>query len=357
MNIEDFIDSKETIILSAMGHPGLAPKRKPTIEQAMKAVASEVEMVVMKAVQNRIEPLMHEMYEMYTLMNGDWGDIEASTRDDYSSGLDDQLEALLEPYESLLSADWLGRNTIDTRLWEEGAIPKLAKSAGKEVYKQISYNKTPAKVLSSAGIVQADVELYLQHHLDGKIEKRTEPMENNSTLEDVAAKIKAHVGKDFDQMAVYEDLELACDDDEILAAGAGKRIGLDEEDLQALQFGVLDYGDELPQHVFELVEKAEDTKVKKKTAKRVKKSDEDASPGVDPQVLALLKAHGGAKDTEMATALGVSRATYNNWINGKNTFSPDADQHATLRDRIITDTNGLLEALALLDGTEQMAVS
>lgn len=378
MYIHELIGEKADIIEKAMKNPGLAPKRKPTIEQAMKAVASEVEFVAMQNVQQKILPVIQDMYDMYVLMNGEYEDVGMpengseepdedfvnASRTEYSSGLDDELEKALEPLEQYLSADWLGRNTIDTRLWEENAIVKLSQSVAKEVFKQLSYQKTPAQVLSNAGIVQADVEIFFEQHLaQAETPKGKQAMSDATatSAEDLAAKIKSHVGNDFDQMTVYEDLELACDDDEILANGAGKRLGLDEDDVQALQMVVLEYGEDTADHMIELIgnassgEKAAKPKAERKPAAPKK----DAAPvegAVDPKVLVLMKNHGSTKDTEMSATLGVSRATYNNWLNGKNAFSPDGDQYSAVRDELVRNINGLLEALATLDGTEQMEV-
>lgn len=378
MYINDLIGEKADIIEKAMKNPGLAPKRKPTIEQAMKAVASEVEFAAMQNVQQKILPVIQDAYDMYVLMNGEYEDVGMpanggeepdedfvnASRTEYSSGLDDELEKCLEPLERHLSADWLGRNTIDTRLWEENAIVKLSQSVAKEVFKQLSYQKTPAQVLSNAGIVQADVEIFFEQHLaQAETPKGKQAMSDATatSAEDLAAKIKLHVGNDFDQMTVYDDLELACDDDEILANGAGKRLGLDEDDVQALQMVVLEYGEDTADHMIELIgnassgEKAAKPKADRKPA-APKATAAPAEGAVDPKVLVLMKNHGSTKDTEMSATLGVSRATYNNWLNGKNAFSPDGDQYSAVRDELVRNINGLLEALATLDGTEQMEV-
>ncbi len=368
MYITELIGDKGDIIEQAMKNPGLAPKRKPTIDQAMKAVASQVEFAAMQNVQQKVLPVLQDVYDMYTLTNGEYEDTGPGadmSSEEYASGLDDAVEAALEPYEPWLSADWLGRNTIDTQLWEKDAIVKLSQSVAKEVFKQLSYQKTPAQVLSNAGIVQADVEIYFEQHLaHAETPKGKQDMADATatSAEDLAAKIKAQVGNDFDQMAVYDDLALALDDDEILANGAGKRLGIDEDEVQALQLIALEYGDETADHMIELIGNAdsgEKPKAERKPrAPRTPPSDPATTDGaIDPKVLTLMKSHGATKDTDMSASLGVSRATYNNWLNGKNAFVPDGDQYGVLREELVRNVNGLLEALALLDGSEQMEVS
>ncbi len=370
MYLQDLIGGKEEVILAAMQNPGLAPKRRPNIEQALKAVAGEVEYRVKQCVTKDVLPKIQDAYDMYVLMNGEYEDVgevegqEAdedfvkASQDEYTSGLDDEVEKLLEPLEAHLSADWLGRNTIDTRLWEEGAISRLAESVGKEVFKQLSYGKTPAQILSNAGIVATDVEIYFEQHMNQTQEK---PMSNgdDDTLAAIAAKIKHRVGEGFDVSEVYADIELVCEDDEILAGGALARLGLEQADYDAIQMATLDHGDDTAEHLYNLVNAAAVEKVK---AAKPAKPKKEATPAkvenaVDARVLQLLKDHSAVKDTDMSARLGVSRATYNNWLNAKNAFVPDGDQYTTLRDQIVEDVNGLLEALSVLDGTEQMAVS
>jgi len=369
MYLQDLIGGKEEVILAAMQNPGLAPKRRPNIEQALKAVAGEVEYRVKQCVAKDVLPKIQDAYDMYVLMNGEFedvGEVEGqdadedfikSSQDEYGAGLDDEVEKLLEPLEQHLSADWLGRNTIDTQLWNEGAIERLAESVGKEVFKQLSYGKSPSQVLSNAGIVATDVDIYFEQHLNQTQEK---PMSNgDDTLATIAAKIKQRVGEGFDVSEVYADIELVCEDDEILAGGALARLGLEQSDYEAVQMATLDYGDDTAETLYNLVNEAT---LEKKAAKPAKPK-KDAVPAakvdnaIDAQVLQLLKEHSAVKDTDMSARLGVSRATYNNWLNAKNAFVPDADQFTILRDQIVENVNGLLEALSILDGTEQMAVS
>lgn len=367
MHIEELIGDKGEVIDRAMATSAMSPKRKPTIEQAMKAVMGEVEKTATATMANMVLPLLQDEYDLYTLTNGEYEDATVGgdiAPDEFSEGLDNAVERVLEPFNQYLSADWLARNTIDTQLWEQDAVSKLAASLGREVFKQVSYGKTPAQVLSNAGIMTADVEIILEQHLSSNPKKEKAMADDaNVSAESIAAKIKAHIGTDYDRMEVYGDLELLVDDDEILAGGAGKRLGLDDSDIEAVQMVVLEMGEGTVDHLNELIENASDKAEKpKRTAKT--KADKAAAPkpattadGVDPNVLALMKAHGSTQDTKISAALGVSRATYNNWLNAKNVFAPDADQLSTLRDELVGNINGLLEALALLDGTEAMAVS
>ena len=180
-------------------------------------------------------------------------------------------------------------------------------------------------------------------------------------LSDVLGKIKAHVGNDFDQMSVFDDLEMICDmTDDTLVASSATRLGIDDSDCDALQMFALS-AEDAASELLELLKGA--TPAAKKAAKgRPKKTDAPAPPegenvpGDLGQVLAALKANGVA-DTAMAERLGVSRSTYTNYCKGKTVFAPDDEQVATVRGEVILRANELLAALAVIDGTEQMAVS
>lgn len=362
MNIYELIGDTDAIITAAMTHPGLAPKRKPTIEAAMKAVSAEIERRVMMHFAQSFQAALQEAFDNFELENGEYGDCDVASTDDYESGVDDVVEKLLEPLHEVLSQDWLGKNTIDTRLWEKDAISKLAQSVGKEAFKQISYGKTPNQILSNAGIVQGDVEVYFSAHMAPKTQQEEKVMAEvmELSLEGVCAIIRAHVGREYDVLEVYGDIELAVDDDEILAGGAAARLGVSKEGLEVLQMAALEYGEETVDKIAALVEAANPdvavtivTEPKQPTAPATPTTvSQEHGEHVDADVLTLLKEHGGAKDTEMSAALGVSRGTYNNWINGKTAFAPSDEQRGILRAQIVKNANGLLSALALLDGTE-----
>ncbi len=362
--LEDLIPDRDALLLNAMKHPGLHPKRNPDLEQAMKVVANEIEGVVVLAMIDRVQPVVQEVLDNYTLFNGDYADVEGTPEaSDYESGLDDMFEECLEPYEKYLSADWLATHTIDSRLWDEDAVVKLSKSVGLEVFKQMSYGKSPSKVLSSAGFLGAEIEVYLTQHLAAKSQEQAEKMakRDEQSIEDVVAVIREHIGNQFDFLDVYSNLELAIEeDDEILANGAGARLGLEDVDVKTLQLLQFEGHADAAQVVLDMVT-ADAPEKKKKTRAKKPRDDKGARQDVDgalnPKVLEMIKEHSAVKDTVVAQKLGVSRATYGNWGKGKVTFVPTNEQTAMLREQVVADVNGLLEALSLIDGTPLTAVA
>lgn len=357
MYVQDFTGDKDILLAEAFKSPKLHPKKNPDIEMAMRVVGDLVAKTAKDKLAHEIGIDILDAVAMYEVNNGEYADVteEGNARDDYESGMDDQVEAAFETWEPHLSADWLGKNTIDTGLWnstddDRTLVAKLAESAAKEVFKQITADKTPVQVLSNAGIIKANVEEMLAQHTEGE-----STVTETSTLDGVIAKIKTHVGKDFDQLAVYEDIEMIIEeDDDILSSSAAGRIGLKTDDMEVLQLAALDM-DDAADEIIALIDayKAPSGRSKKAAAKKDKAAAtaEAVENAVDPLVLGNLK-DCGAGDTAMAEALGVSRSTYTNYIKGKTPFVPDGDQYGTVRKELVERANKMLAAIAELNGTE-----
>lgn len=372
MKLYDFVPNKQTIIDEAFKHPVMKIKPRaanpyPSIDDALKATLNAIENNVIMSVAEDITPALDAALLDMILMDGDHED--SDNKDEWESALDDKVEAAIEKYVPICSADWLGNHTINSGLHEPDGVKKFAHSLGREVYKQMTYglDKSPAKIMSAAGVVQKDVEARLALH-NQPVQKETNMSEDTETLDAVIAKIADYVGKDFDVMTVYDDLDAASDDDEILASGAAARLGIDEGDLEPLQDYRLINGDDAPQELLDMLteaakggkkktaKKAEKPAAKKAAPKKAKaKSDDDAAEAegaVSAETLQRFKEVCTFKDADMAQAIGVSRATFNNYVNGKSVFEPTADQAATLRDAIVDRLNSLHLCLAELDGTE-----
>lgn len=360
MNIQDITGDPDAIIAAAFTSPKLHPKKSPDIETLLRVVGEGLAAAAKASLLTEINGALTDAVAMYEINNGEYEDVseEGNARDDYESGIDDAIEAALGEWNANLSADWLGKNTIDTKVWESTDLDrtivlKLATSAAKEVYKELTSHKSPAQVLSSAGILKSDADAALKVHLASTGEKRMAQTEND--IEGVVAKIKTYLGKDFDQLAVYDDLEMVIEeDDEVLSSSAAGRIGINEEEMGVLQLAALDL-DDGPTEVCEMIAAYKIPSGRTNTAAAKKEKAEtkaqDEKDGVDRLVLSNLK-ECGVGDTAMADALGISRSTYGNYIKGKTPFVPDGDQYTTVREELVTRANLLLEALAELDGTD-----
>lgn len=363
MYVQDFTGDKDALLAEAFKSPKLHPKKNPTHEIIMRGIGDTVAKVAKAKIAHEIDIDLMDAVAMHEINNGEYADLPedpARERDEYESALDDAVEAALEKWHDVLSADWLGKNTVDTGLWhstdeDRTLVQKLAESAAKEVFKQLTLDKTPAQILANAGILTADVTAYAENQ-----NPKTGDTNVADNLDDVIAKTKTHLGKDFDQMSVYDDLEMVIEeDDDILAGSAASRLGMSEEDVAVMQMAALDM-DDGPSDVLELLKAYTIPSGRKKTAEAKKEKAEAKAKteegAVDVLVLSNLK-DCGAGDTAMAEALGVSRSTYVNYLKGKTAFAPDADQYAHVRAELVTKANQMLEALAALDGTELMQVA
>lgn len=353
LNLASIIGGKDVLMVETMKDKLLVPKRNPALEVAMKATLKAIKNLVIEKLYTMALPRMQDVLETYYLVNGEFEDVDADDLDNYSQGIDDQVEDKIAKYEHLLSADWLGTKTIDTRLWEDGAVDKFTRDMAKEVYKQLTFGLTPAKIMSAAGIVEQDVADALAHHLTSTGDV---PMAGAQTLENLIAKIKAHVGEGYDLMSVYADLDdILEESDEILRNSTASRIGLSPEDAIELQnFGLEFDVDEMSKMLAESKGKVSKAKGKAKKKAAPAAPAADVEGAIDPSVLLALKTC-GIGDTALAGELGISRSTYTGYCKGK-AFIPDAEQLPILRDHLVGKANTLLSALASLDGTEANVV-
>lgn len=393
VHISALIDTQATLD-EAFRNPALRIKAKsakrPTLDQATKAVVQEVELAVIDHISGELEPVLQEAYDTHVLCHGERDDSEVP--DEWDDMVDELTEEAITPYTSMLSQDWLGRHTIGTAFHLEGGINKFCAALGREYFKQLTYDselgssKSPAKILSSAGITSQDIEARLEiHNNPSKEESEAMTQAQNEELEAVLTKIAAHVGEDHDILAVDEDLDLASDEDPILAGGAAARLGIEETDLAILQTERVINGPEAVEAMHDRINEL--AKAGKKPASKTTKAKKSAEPKAPPapkatkkpakapeivdndplgvgaaaqgkisaETLTTLKDCGG-KDAELALGVGVSRATYNNYVNGKSEFTPTPEQHTFIRQEVVDRINALYAALAELDGTEAETV-
>lgn len=379
MKLADFIADPNATIDKAFEHPVMkirprAANPNPTYEDAVKATVNAIEYEVMYAVAARLSPALQEALDNQILIDGEHAD--ADDKDAWESALDDAVEEAIEEYVPILSADWLGTHTINTDLFRENGVEKFAQSLGREVYRQLTFaqDKSPAKIMSAAGIGGAILTERLNQHIAHKEEN---PMTTDTDhLEKIMSAVLEHVGKDFDILTVYDDLDQASDDDALLAEGAAARLGIGPEDLEPLQDMRLLEGDETPQKLVDMLTELASGAPKKPAAKKAaakktaakktpaaKKAPAKSEPvedaaaeaegsGLTGEHIGMLKEACTFKDADMAVGCGVSRATFNNWANGKTEPDLTGEQYQFLRGEIVGRVNTLLAILTALDGTE-----
>lgn len=344
-----------------------------------------------------------EAYAMYVLTNGEHADcVDRNARDNWEAGIDDVVEAVFAPYEKNLSGDWLGRNTIDTRLHEAvDEHNKLVKSFADEVWKCLVNvivddetegkrveELSTAKILSAVGVVRDDVETLLKERPEPTVQMEQAHIMSN--LNEVLTKIK-----EFTEMAGMDEknivacLENAIDDDDGLASGGIQALGGDMADVEPLRMFAMQCEGESPAddlydlmngNVSEtLVAPAEDDAAElaamsgnaapqspagaptlpppvqnagappKRRTSRSKAEAGMPTPGAVPaRAFELIREHVKVKDEDVGSMLGVSRQTFINYTKGKPVLVPSPEQKAALTGLIDTALKGLQEARTLI---------
>lgn len=353
MNLSDYVDSM-SVLDEVFEHKTLkvTPRTKavPTLEDALKITERTVQTHFVKTMAAPLIPAIQATLDNYIVVNGAYDTSE--DKDAWTSGLDDQVELVIENYVPYLSQDWLGTATIDTGIQLEGGVETFCNSLGKEMYKQQTYHKTPAQILASAAIATGEVTRWLEEHIEKGRGDQTESTSDSFDLVEVVDKMRAYLGAGFNIMDVYDDLDLASDTDDILAVGAAPRLGIDAADVAVLQAVRAERGNNAPQYIFDLITASEEeekpskkSNTKAKAAPKSTSSEEGDTVSAD--VLVALKECGGVKDSDMAKAIGVSRATYNNWLK-KDEVTLTQEQVDVVREEISSRIERLSEALTSL---------
>lgn len=278
--------------------------------------------------------------------------------DEWDEGIDTAVEEAMKPYQGQLSADWLGQKTIQTLLHAENAVDALAGDFGKEIVKQLVHDakkggpKSPAKILSAAGILEEDliplIGMRPTRKRKGAAEAAAGPVEEASITADEASifeGIRAFVvATAMSQDAFETAIDDASGADLDVAFNGCRNLGVPPtaEHVEVLQTARLVEGLDGLQ-----------TRIRDMTASQVERP---APPPVDNGSMKNRRPEGGAmplevfqglaalgmSDGRIAEMIGVSRAAVNQYRNGKTNFEPDPDQVDKLK-RSLLDMRGLLE--------------
>lgn len=345
-------DNAAEILAQAVNHP--AVRKMPNPDQMGKAVLNAIEHEAMRVLSERVMAEAEEALSTLVLLNGEREDAGEGLSD-WDSGLDDVSERLAEPYHEHLSADWLGKNTIDAHLHEVGVPAKWASSLAREWYKQYTRNADPNVLLAEVQIGPEDIKATLQANNAPRGQAaQEEGFVTPELAETIQALFTACGGPEYDPISTYDEIDSASDDDNLLAVGAMQRLveGIDDTAcafyVSALQDARHAWGDKTPDKLLALfavlaeggelqtgaasapVEVALPSERKQRTSKKKAKKVEEKPANVDASVLSDIKALDGRKDELLAEALGVSRAQVNKWLNGKADFQPTQEQFDTL---------------------------
>lgn len=418
---------KAAVLANLANDPAFKTEAYKSQGGTMERAATIAQSIVRGNLYNQIYPKLEKRLAEFVARNGPRPPFpqEQLAVSEWDSAIDDDMADVLEPYADILSADWLGRNTVDTRVHAEGELPRLASSFAKEAWRQLTYEKnTTAKILSAVGIVGEDIDALLRAP---KVQEATQvaELEPDMSMNAVLNKIMLFAGNSPN---VRTDLALALHEgtDPYIKAQSMERLGLDDVDVETLAVAELaGYTHEAMSDMLatgELLDEAGDAEpgspdyelgdgspvmahpepvdlsalawpeavpevpaveaalpdaiaattpppapavavqpqepaplpaatVPSRLGRKPRPKGKTEQAGQIPRtVLEMFKDSARFKDEDGAALLGVSRATYNNFVTGKTPFVPTDLQRKLFRAVVLEKLNGVISVLSMLDG-------
>ena len=393
--LTEIAGGSKAILEAAAADPKIAKKRKPDLDQVAIAVLKVVEQRSIAGAADLVRDGLQEALDTYLLTAGDR--FMADDPDEWDSGLDDKVEEVFAPYNDVLSADFLATATIDSGLHVENGVDNVANKFGKEIYKQLCWMagdrdrpgkiKQPMQILASAGILTSDILGYFADRIEQPINAAPEPDAQQEKAEAMQLDIAINQLRLFVQNENFglpidpEMLGNLVDSDDVIAQGAATQLGLPADAAISFQMLAFDKGDtgaieyvteQLAQPYVEPGVEALEAIAATKPA-YVEGPDSAPPAGYDVSipppppvastpkagkgdgprmndVLKTLKEHGGTTLNDMALIVGVSRGTYNNYLNDKTDWQPDDEAKQRVMDKIEEHMQAMMNARALLEG-------
>lgn len=403
--LSGFVGGADAVYTALRTDPEFTASKYKSVGAAMERGVVLAQKLCVKAGAALIQDTLYDAFNQFLQRNGPRPSGNVAEAEEWDSAVDDALANVFEPYARGLSADWLGRKTVDMRPQNDGEIEKLSNDFGAELWRQMTYEDgrmTTNKIMSAIGITTDDMSTFLD-----SLKPQTEQVQDMN-MNAVLNRIMLNVG-DKD---VSGDLGLVLDDsvDPFIIGQARDRLGIDDDDVETLRTAelsghnadsmsalvstgeILDEADDATDGAPELavgeanvpggVMSLEPGTVPGQQAVGLplaadvpalaipaapgvetvaleapkpgrKRSATPAGPvagAVDPGVLTTLKENLSMKDEDVAAALGLSRATYNNYTKGKQAFVPSDAQRAALHEFVRSRINAAIMALSELDG-------
>lgn len=410
-------------VLAAIRDEIAMERGRPDVRYLMTMGDKIVKARLNKYAYDIIFPKLETVYTMYTLMNGSYPEeFEKSVRafqraqaDEWSSGLDDQIEKVFDEYNGIVSADFIGEHCAGNRLWEKDAIPALAGAFAKDAVRIATWHvgndhggpKTPAQVMSSVGLVERDFLDMLNTRIE-PTEKEVEQHQMNS-LADAVSRI--HTVTSMMGMVgatLKANVDNASDDDEGLATGFVKLIGGEIGDIPALRtarkqigldglctliesgeygkmsedawpaaplppvpavpptppaaqtngavdlsmFGLPPMPLATPANTPMTVAETQPVPPEAPKKRSRRKEAEDNPQALPPRLLVILEQFTGLNAQELGEIFGCARQSFVNYAKGKGILVPTPEQRAQLRGVLEQHGAALREAMDLLDGVD-----
>lgn len=257
---EELVGGPAVVLEALLSDPAITKTTSVSIVAAMAVARKITERKATVFFMEQVETQIKDAYDLYVMLNGEYADCaDRAARDNWEAGIDDVIEAVFEPYEKWVSADWFGRSVIDTRLHkpmkDDGRPPEphvaateLALSFAKDAWRVLTHyhddeddkvkEKSTGQILSSVGVVRSDIEELLTER---PVPTTTEAKEYAMrTMNEVMNKLHAALTQSgaLDLPTRTELIPLfenACDDDDGLALSGITPLGGDMDDVEVLR--------------------------------------------------------------------------------------------------------------------------
>lgn len=210
--------------------PSWQRTRLKSAEGAASVLVSISKRVFLEEAEAVILPDLKHWYNAFLTKNGAIPESPVA-RDNWVEAHSDQLLELFEPFVQTLSSDWLYTAAADAQLWENGEAERLAASFAKEVWKQLTWQRTDNQILAGVGIVADDLAKFGPVAADKPASPP--PREYKPTM--INAIINRIMLSFPDVSTLADDLDLASDNDAGLALGAAQRLGISQADTETMR--------------------------------------------------------------------------------------------------------------------------
>lgn len=389
------------------------PKLNPVVAWTLaRGIAQEL---AENAAIGLIKEPITEAYSMYVMTNGEYETLpDRATRDDWLSGLDDMVEAVLLPYEKLASADWFGRHVIDSRIWQKHPnqpddfeIGNLCDSFAEQVWKGLTFvfdtdedgdrtvrELTTDEILAACGVTRGDVDALLKARPAPTAQDvQQAKAQTMAEFNDVVNRIGEYIEMSgMDEKTAVALLENAINDDDGIAASISAFGGMTLDDCEPLRLFAMEHNDDAADELYaiikagpyetgdlpgagELIPETASGSIPlvalrgasagpplplppppgmgapPAPAKRGGRTKGPVVGALPAAVFELIRTHVNVKDEDVGALLGVSRQTFINYAKGKAQFVPSADQQDALIALLEKHRDGIELALTHLGVT------
>lgn len=228
--LEGITGGKDAVLAATVNDPRWRAMRFKTTGTGLDVAKQVAQDIATRTLADTLRPVLEDAYEKFVHANGIRPGIEGPEADEWDSAADDVVSEALQPFERLLSADFLGRYTVDTRVHMPDQIDRIANEFGKEIWKQMVYDgdlkgpKSTAKVMSAVGVIGVDIDALIGA---ARQEERQKPMSYGKILNTITLFTMGAMSPD--------DLDLLLDQDAGISLGAQQRLGVTADDAETLR--------------------------------------------------------------------------------------------------------------------------